>query len=303
MSRRPAWDAKARYAAGMADERRFRPLVLLLFALVLLVLGGGGVWWTWPSDRTPSPTTERVGVERRPQWTRAPRLPRVPTLGVELPPASRVQTEPVEDTGAVDTGSPAFGPARITGWLVDSRGRDVGEGVVLASCTLMGPDGEPVGEAGRTGGRTDSGGFFDLSVTGPAECRVEGRRQDGLLRAFSEPITLWVEPGEELEVDVIVPHTRTGGIGISFRESDEGIRVVQVHEDTPAWRAGLRRGDLIVAVDGDDTLELDQDTFVRRMTGPEGSEVRFTVQYDEDGETYQETHVVERQFLDEALIR
>lgn len=291
----------------MSSRRRPRLLVPALLLVGLVLVGAIGVWLTWPVSWTPQTSStesgDRVGRDERPRWARRPRLG-PPSLDMELPPASRVAFEAEEaPTGAEDTGSEAFGPATITGWLVDSRGRDVGEGTVRARCTLVDEDGEFIGGAGGTGAMADDNGYFELSVSGPAQCLVSGMRRDGLLNAFSESVELWIEPGEELSIDLIVPAARTGGIGVSFRGSLGGARIVRVHEGTPAWDAGLRPGDLIVAVDGEPTGELEDSEFVELMTGPEGSEVDFTVSYEEDGEVFEEVHRVERRFLDRDLIR
>ena len=142
-----------------------------------------------------------------------------------------------------------------------------------------------------------------MMVSAPSECEIIGMRRDGLLVAYSERVELFIEPGEELEIDVVVPATRTGGIGVQFRPHPDGMLVERVHEGTPAWRAGLQSGDVIVEVDGESAAEFGQQGFIERMTGPEGSEVSFRVRYEEDGETVEETKRVERQFLDRDLIR
>lgn len=59
-----------------------------------------------------------------------------------------------------------------------------------------------------------------------------------------------------------------GGIGVRIRLIDEGVRVLSVMEDTPAERAGLEDSDIIVTIDGEDTVDLSQREVVRRLRGP-----------------------------------
>lgn len=68
-----------------------------------------------------------------------------------------------------------------------------------------------------------------------------------------------------------------GGIGVRIRMDEEGVRVVSVMEETPAERAGLKGQDLILAVDGQPTPDLDQFEVVRRLRGPVNSRVRLLV--------------------------
>ena len=47
------------------------------------------------------------------------------------------------------------------------------------------------------------------------------------------------------------------GIGAGVAEAEEGgVRIVEPFEGQPAWNAGIRRGDIILAVDGKDVTRL-----------------------------------------------
>jgi len=70
------------------------------------------------------------------------------------------------------------------------------------------------------------------------------------------------------------------GVGLNVREVKRGLRVVSVFEDSPAERAGLRDGDLIVSV-GDTSLRgksSAQSTAL--IKGPAGTEVELTYMRD-----------------------
>jgi len=67
------------------------------------------------------------------------------------------------------------------------------------------------------------------------------------------------------------------GIGIQVNADDQAVRIVDVFPDSPALRAGLRRGDLILEVDGVPTADAPLDDVVDRVRGPEGTEVRLSI--------------------------
>ena len=69
-----------------------------------------------------------------------------------------------------------------------------------------------------------------------------------------------------------------GGIGIEIiRLRDNTLMVVAPIEDTPAFRAGVLRGDKIVKIDGKSTEKLSTPEAVRKLRGEPGSEVTLTV--------------------------
>lgn len=67
------------------------------------------------------------------------------------------------------------------------------------------------------------------------------------------------------------------GIGVQVDTDEQAVRIVDVFADSPALRAGLRRGDLILEVDGISTADTPLDEVVGRVRGPEGTEVRLSI--------------------------
>jgi carboxyl-terminal processing protease len=68
------------------------------------------------------------------------------------------------------------------------------------------------------------------------------------------------------------------GLGIEIGQSDEGyIKIVAPIEDSPAWRAGIKPGDLIARIDGAAVQEMDLDTAIKRMRGAPHSKVVLTI--------------------------
>lgn len=73
-----------------------------------------------------------------------------------------------------------------------------------------------------------------------------------------------------------------GGIGLSVGIVDDRVTVVSPIKGTPGERAGLRRGDKIMAIDGKDTTYMTLDEAVSLMRGPEDTELDLTIDRDEE---------------------
>lgn len=67
------------------------------------------------------------------------------------------------------------------------------------------------------------------------------------------------------------------GIGITFLMCDEGVDVRSVIADTPAARAGLQVGDIIVSADGTELAGMNSDTASGYIKGSEGTSVRIGI--------------------------
>jgi carboxyl-terminal processing protease len=66
------------------------------------------------------------------------------------------------------------------------------------------------------------------------------------------------------------------GVGLQVSGQSRGLRVEAVYDGSPAARAGMRAGDLIVAVAGRSLEGVAQNDAVDRIKGPPGSDVRLT---------------------------
>jgi carboxyl-terminal processing protease len=78
----------------------------------------------------------------------------------------------------------------------------------------------------------------------------------------------------ELQVDT---QGRFGGLGIEVGVEDGVIRVVSPIEDTPAFKAGIKSGDLIVKIDDTATRGMPLSKAVEKMRGKPGTSVLLTV--------------------------
>ncbi len=67
------------------------------------------------------------------------------------------------------------------------------------------------------------------------------------------------------------------GIGIKFSKKDGLVKIVNVLPDTPAHKSGLQSGDTIIAVSDVETKDISSDCVTKKITGPEGTEVKLTI--------------------------
>jgi carboxyl-terminal processing protease len=67
------------------------------------------------------------------------------------------------------------------------------------------------------------------------------------------------------------------GLGITIQVIDGDITVVRVFEGSPAYRKGLRRGDVIARIEGEDAKGWTSDQAVRRLRGPRGTSVTIAI--------------------------
>ncbi len=67
------------------------------------------------------------------------------------------------------------------------------------------------------------------------------------------------------------------GVGIEISMENGQVVVVTPIEDTPAFRAGLQPGDIILSIDGQHAQELSLQEVVSRIRGPKGTEVELAV--------------------------
>ncbi len=72
-------------------------------------------------------------------------------------------------------------------------------------------------------------------------------------------------------------HGSYHGLGISVQMRDGNLTVISPFEGTPAYRLGIRFGDIISRIEGELTHGVDLDVAVKKLRGPKGSEVTISI--------------------------
>jgi hypothetical protein len=128
--------------------------------------------------------------------------------------------------------------------------------------------------------RTDESGAYRLEGAPSGPFTLLAKKDGFRVKLLSG---LLVESGRTLTKDVTLtpydggPGTEFGGIGAQLVPSGGGIAFGAVFPGDPADRAGLRVGDRIVRIDGDDTTGLSVVDAIQRLRGEAGTSVGLTI--------------------------
>ncbi|MBO8129651.1 MAG: S41 family peptidase [Peptococcaceae bacterium] len=142
----------------------------------------------------------------------------------------------------------------------------------------------------------------------PTSRLIEGAL-DGIVNSLDDPYSVYLEP-ETFKRFKEQMRGSFGGLGILVGIRGENqLTVVRPFEGTPADRAGLREGDVIVEIDGIETKNIDLETAVALMRGPVGTEVKLKVKRENNEDlldfciTREEIQIptVESRMLDDSI--
>jgi carboxyl-terminal processing protease len=91
-----------------------------------------------------------------------------------------------------------------------------------------------------------------------------------------DPFTIYVPPEKQSQFEELI-EGKFNGVGITLDKEDGKILVLSPLEGSPADRAGIDAGDVIVKVDGESTENWLIDDVVKHVTGKAGTKVTLTV--------------------------
>jgi carboxyl-terminal processing protease len=100
---------------------------------------------------------------------------------------------------------------------------------------------------------------------------------NGMLSGL-DPFSNYI-PEEELNEFQKATRGKFGGIGIQIGQRNGLLTVISPLEDTPAFKAGLLSGDVIVEVDGKNSEKMRLEEAVKLLTGEPGTTVRLKVRH------------------------
>ena len=72
-------------------------------------------------------------------------------------------------------------------------------------------------------------------------------------------------------------HGEFGGLGIQITSDRGAVRVISPIDDTPADKAGIKAGDYITHIDGEQVFDMTLNQAVKKMKGRPGTKVKLTV--------------------------
>lgn len=97
----------------------------------------------------------------------------------------------------------------------------------------------------------------------------------GLTQSYGDPYTVFFPPVESqlFKEDIAGDF---GGVGMEIGIKDKQLTVVTPIKDSPAEKAGVKAGDLIMQINSTSTAGMSTDEAVKLIRGPKGTEVKIT---------------------------
>jgi carboxyl-terminal processing protease len=106
---------------------------------------------------------------------------------------------------------------------------------------------------------------------------------DGMLKSLQDDHTTYMDPEQYRQANMSMEGDYEG-IGAWVDTTGEYLTIVSPMPNSPALNAGLKSGDVIIKVDGEDMTGIDGNLVLRRILGPAGTDVTLTVQRDPETE-------------------
>lgn len=116
--------------------------------------------------------------------------------------------------------------------------------------------------------------YYDKSAIDPQKM-VNGAIS-GMVGSLDDPYTLYLPPTQNSNFKQQLSG-EFSGIGAELGMKNNQIVIVAPLDGSPAQKAGIKAGDAIMKVDGDDTAGWTLDQAVNKIRGPKGTKVSLTV--------------------------
>ena len=107
----------------------------------------------------------------------------------------------------------------------------------------------------------------------------------GMVSSLGDPHSIYMDP--KMFKDFMVETEGSfGGVGIVLGAKEKVLTVVSPIEGTPGEKAGIKSGDSIIKINGQDTKTMALDEAVSKIRGPEGTQVTLTILRGQDIRDY-----------------
>ena len=117
---------------------------------------------------------------------------------------------------------------------------------------------------------------------------------EGMLKKLDDPYTRFMEPKNFADMQTET-QGEFGGLGIVISIKDRMLTVISPIDDTPAARAGIMAGDMIIKIDGKDVIDIALHDAVNLLRGPVGTKVTVTIMREGSKDT--KDYELERQII------
>ncbi len=99
----------------------------------------------------------------------------------------------------------------------------------------------------------------------------------GLTDSYGDPYTTFFPPAEAQEFNDSIAGSFSG-VGMELGDKNGAVTVIAPLKGSPAERAGVRSGDVVVGVDATSTQGITVDDAVKLIRGPKGTTVKLTLE-------------------------
>ncbi|MFQ6678690.1 MAG: S41 family peptidase [Fidelibacterota bacterium] len=120
--------------------------------------------------------------------------------------------------------------------------------------------------------------YKDLIVNYADELNTDVFTKTSINKMLSDldPYTVYLESDERDGLDMLT-NGKYGGVGIQLGKRDDYLTVISPMDDSPAQRAGILSGDIIIKIDGKETKKFNLSEAANLIRGNKGTNVVLTI--------------------------
>ena len=100
----------------------------------------------------------------------------------------------------------------------------------------------------------------------------------GMLNSLNDPYTSYVPPETfKIDQETFMGHFAGIGANVELSPDNNGILITKTHSDTPAEASGIKAGDRIIRIDGEDSTKMTVSEAVNKIRGEKDTPVTLTI--------------------------
>lgn len=103
----------------------------------------------------------------------------------------------------------------------------------------------------------------------------------GMVSSLGDPHSVYMDPKMYKEF-MVETEGSFGGVGMVLGVKDKVLTVVSPIEGTPSDKAGIKSGDQIIKIEGQETKDMALDEAVGKIRGPEGSTITLSIRHENE---------------------